>query len=210
MDIDYTNLPSNNPSSADYKQEKLSTPGNNNAEKPRQKAQFNLAPQKPKSKFQQIFLSAGDVNKAKEYLKNEAWPGLKYFLFSNITRAIETFLFKEVRYNKPQAGYARVIPYDYTKPATQQQKASPVSSALRFDFSDIVFANRTDAVDCLHKMDDIISEYGSVSVGDLLDLVGRTPNKTDWTYVWSDLSTASTREIMGGCILLLPEPRPLN
>ena len=39
--------------------------------RPRQTAKFKLAEPKKKSKFAQIFLNAGDINKAKEYVKND-------------------------------------------------------------------------------------------------------------------------------------------
>ena len=208
--MDYSNIPSNNPQSSDYKQENAQPQVQN---RPRQTAKFKLAEPKKKSKFAQIFLNAGDINKAKEYVKNETVPSLKYFLFTNFVRMIESYFFKDVRYGKTQGGgrpidYAKISSCDYSGSGKKQQQ--PVSTAMHFDFSDIIFETRADAADCLYQMNEIIEQYNYVSVGDLLDLVSRTPNQTDWTYVWSDLSTASTREVMGGCILLLPEPRPLN
>ena len=53
-------------------------------------------------------------------------------------------------------------------------------------------------------MDELIDQYGMVSVGDLYDLVGVTGQYTDNNYGWTDLRTASVVRTRDGYMIKLP------
>ena len=53
-------------------------------------------------------------------------------------------------------------------------------------------------------MDELIDQYGVVSVGDLYDLVGVTGAYTDNNYGWTDLRTASVVRTRDGYMIKLP------
>ena len=55
-----------------------------------------------------------------------------------------------------------------------------------------------------------IREYDRVSVGDLWDLMGVTPDNTDYNYGWHSLDDAYIKGIPGGYRLILPRPVPLH
>lgn len=209
--MDYNNLPSNNP-------QMLSVPGKPAEEKPkreRQQAMFEVKEQKKHSKFAQIFIkgTGGDV---KDYILKEALPNLGSWLWTNLIRAVECYFSGEPHYGGsmfPGNGYAytrsQAQYYNYTQPKVGQQKPVATPQSTRFGFDDIEFLDTRKAGECLRKLDDIIGEYGSVTVGDYLDLIGRMPSKTDWNYGWTDLSTVVIRPTGNGAVLIFPEPRPI-
>ena len=73
------------------------------------------------------------------------------------------------------------------------------------DTDSIIFEKRVDAALVLDKMDEIIADYGFVSVADLCDLAGVTSAYTDFKFGWSDLSTAGVRRVRDGYTLKLPK-----
>ena len=80
-----------------------------------------------------------------------------------------------------------------------------------FDYDDIIFNNRGDAEAVLSAMDDIIDQFGVVSVGDLYDLAEvTTTNYAINKYGWTDIRGANVVAVRGGYILKLPRALPLN
>ena len=211
--MDYSNLPSNNP-------QMLSVPGavpqeETKPTRERQKAMFEVkSSQKHKSKFAEIFIKGSGSN-IKEYIIKEALPNLGSWLFTNAIRAAECYFFGEARYGGGLSGNSYVkaqsqyVNYTQPKNAVSIKQTQQQTSNARFDFNDIVFVDTKKAAECLRKLDSIISEYGSVTVGDYLDLIGRIPGKTDWNYGWYDLSSVAIKPISDGAILIFPEPRPI-
>ncbi len=75
-----------------------------------------------------------------------------------------------------------------------------------FEYDDIVLENRGDAEDVLVKMKDTIEIYGSVSIGDLYEMVGlSTVNYNNNNYGWKSLKTAEVLHVRDGYLLKLPK-----
>lgn len=55
-------------------------------------------------------------------------------------------------------------------------------------------------------MDDLIDKYGTVSVGDLYELLGEEPAYTDEKWGWTDLTESGIRRVRDGYLLQLPQP----
>ena len=75
----------------------------------------------------------------------------------------------------------------------------------------ILFDTRGDAEAVLDAMNDIISQYGTVSVSDFYDLA-RVPNDnfTMNRYGWTNIGGATAVRVRDGYILKLPRAIPLN
>lgn len=75
-------------------------------------------------------------------------------------------------------------------------------------YENTVFGTRSEALELLYQIQDIIVEYGSVSVADVRDLLGDTPGFTDYKYGWTrdDLRTGRVIKVRYGYMLKLPEP----
>lgn len=62
----------------------------------------------------------------------------------------------------------------------------------RYSYDDLIFDSRTDAEDVLNRMDEILEQYGVVTVADLFDLADVTGNGyPDQNYGWTNLRSAS-------------------
>lgn len=74
------------------------------------------------------------------------------------------------------------------------------------DYEDIIFDSKADAEEVLSQMIELIDIYDQVTIADLYDLAGLTPEYTVGNYGWRNLSTATPRRIRDGYILDLPRP----
>ena len=79
-----------------------------------------------------------------------------------------------------------------------------------YEYDDIIIENRGEAEDVLSRMDELIDQYGLVSVADLYDLVGINGNYTDNKYGWFNIRTASVVRVRDGYMIKLPKAVPLN
>lgn len=78
------------------------------------------------------------------------------------------------------------------------------------EYDNVVVDTRGEAEDVLARMDELIAEYGLVSVADLYDLVGITGNYTDNKYGWDSIRTASVVRVRDGYMIKLPRVKALN
>ena len=103
-----------------------------------------------------------------------------------------------------RSGYVQYEPYSRNRDRDSGRRA-------QFDFSDIEFETRADAIDVLDAIEDTISMYDVASVSDLYEFAGITPRPTDNNYGWTSVNTA---EILmkrnGNYILSMPRPKPLR
>lgn len=98
----------------------------------------------------------------------------------------------------------------YDRENDRSSRREPVGSSA-FDYDEIVFKTRGDAEAVLDAMNEIISMYGSVSVGDLYDLANvQTSNYMVNKYGWTDIFGCKPCRVVDGYILKLPRPMPLN
>lgn len=80
----------------------------------------------------------------------------------------------------------------------------------KFDIIEPIFETRRDAEEILNYMEDLIDEYGFVTVADLYDLVGVSGNYTDNKYGWTDISNAEIVRVRDGYMIKLPKIRKLD
>lgn len=80
-----------------------------------------------------------------------------------------------------------------------------------YDYDNIVFESRGDAEAVLDAMNDIITQFGVVSIGDLYDLADMSvDNYTLNKYGWTDIRSATVNRVRDGYMLKLPKALPLN
>jgi hypothetical protein len=95
--------------------------------------------------------------------------------------------------------------------ASGQEQARPVNRiADPFDFGEILLATRAEADMVLDRMQDLLNNYGTVSVADLKDLVNMSGSYTDDKYGWLDLQNCGIRRVTEGYLLNLTRPEPLE
>lgn len=89
----------------------------------------------------------------------------------------------------------------------QREQFSEMSRRARanHDFDEIILETRFEAEEVIRKMHDILDAYEVVTVSDLYELVGTTPNYTDEKWGWTDLQGSGVTPLgRGGYLLDLP------
>lgn len=74
-----------------------------------------------------------------------------------------------------------------------------------YDYDNIVFESSGEANLVLDQLEEHISKYGEVTVGDLYDMVGLIPEHTDYNYGWKDVVHSTVVGTRDGYIIRLPK-----
>lgn len=160
-------------------------------------------------RFADIFVSedAGDV---KDYL---IWdilvPSIRRGLHDMITSVADMVFGKGRTAGSATGGASRVNYRAYYEPETRSRPGQTVTRT-GYAFDDVVVDSRGDAETVLQQMDDLIANYGLVSVADLYDLVGINGSYTDNRYGWTNIASAKVVRVPNGYMLKLPKVMPLD
>lgn len=122
---------------------------------------------------------------------------------------IDVALYGEVQ-THTKKGSAHKVSYGsyYDKPATRTQRAGVRNV---FDYDDVIFETKGDALMVLDAMQDIIDQYQIVSVGDLYELSEvSTTNYMVNNYGWKDISSADVVRVRDGYMIKLPRAVAIN
>lgn len=164
-------------------------------------------------KLADVFI-AEDANNVKSYIFMEVIiPAVKKAISDIVTTGIDMILYGESGRSRKNGTTASKVSYrNYYERDTDRVKAGSMSSRRNTpDYDDILFDTRGDAETVLDAMNDIISQYGTVSVSDFYDLA-RVPNDnfTMNRYGWTNIGGATAVRVRDGYILKLPRAIPLN
>ena len=140
-------------------------------------------------------------------------PAVKKAISDIVTNGVDMILYGETRQKKnsntTKVSYGKY----YGSVGDQERRSSSYRQSGRtgFDYDDIIFETRGDAESVLDAMNEIISQYGVVSVGDLYDLAAvSTDNFAVNKYGWTDIAGCKAVRVRDGYILKLPKAYPLN
>lgn len=162
-------------------------------------------------KFADVFI-AEDVTSVKDYILMEVLlPAAKKAISDIVTNGIEMILYGEAR-SKSKGRDSRVSYTKYYDRERDRDYDRPSRSRGRYgyDYDDIILDTRKEAEEVLDRMDDLIDNYGMVSVADLYDLVGISGNYTDNKYGWTNLRNADVQRVRDGYLLKLPKALPFD
>ena len=162
-------------------------------------------------KFANTFLQR-DIDDVWGYLKTDVIiPHAKKAISDLITNAIDMLLYGEVRGKSRNTNASKVSYRSYYDRGRDNERRDYHRAASGYAFDDILFDDRADAEEVLSSMIDIIERYDFVTVLDLHEMANVPSQRhTDNKYGWADLSTATTMRTMGGYILKLPRPMPID
>lgn len=163
-------------------------------------------------KFADVFI-AEDANNVKSYILMEVIvPAVKKAISDIVTTGVDMILYGEGGRSKKNSITSKVSYRNYYERDADRVRAGASNSRRNgLDYDDILFDTRGDAEAVLDAMNDIISQYGTVSVSDLYDLA-RVPNDnfTMARYGWTNIGGATAVRVRDGYILKLPRAIPLN
>lgn len=162
-------------------------------------------------KLTDIFV-AEDVNDVKSYILLDVLaPAVKKAISDIVVNGIDMLLYGETGHSKKSSGGSKISYRSYydRRDDRRDDKYCPRTRS-GYDYDDIILDSRGEAEEVLERMDDLIDNYGIVSVADLYDLVGINGNYTDNKYGWTDIRNASVQRTRDGYLLRLPKALSLN
>lgn len=159
-------------------------------------------------KLTDIFV-AEDANSVGEYIFVDIIvPTLKRLFVDMVSDAARMFAFGErgsSTRRSPAERYSYRSGYtDYNRASERRDPRYSGSSKPAYSYDDVYLESRGEAEEVLTRMDELIDEYGAVSVSDMYDLIGVTSEYTDNKYGWTDLRTASVERRRDGYVIKLP------
>lgn len=162
-------------------------------------------------KFADVFISE-DVGNVKSYILMDVLvPAIKKAISDIVTNGIDMILYGETGRTRKASSGTKVSYGKFYDREPDRRRERLASSRGGYDYDDIVFETRGDAESVLDAMNDIISQYGVVSVGDLYDLADvSTDNYAVNKYGWTDISGCKPVRVRDGYILKLPKALPIN
>lgn len=156
-----------------------------------------------------------EAKSIKEYaIYDVVIPVVKDTITQLIKGSIDMLFYGEVRSGsssrRNSSNASRVSYRDYYDDRNARRDLSRTST--RYSYDDITFEYRQDAEEVLNRMDEIVEQYGVVTVADLFDLAGITGNGyTDQNYGWTSTRSASVeRNRHGEFILKLQRPSSIR
>lgn len=146
-------------------------------------------------------------------------PAVKEMVSSAVSQGIERMLFGDSRPNRSRTNNSTYRPSysSYSRSpggrafeADDRRREVSKRARATHDFDEIILADRGEAEMVLDSMGNTLDSFDVVTVADLYDLVGTTPEFTDNTWGWRDLRGAEIRRVREGYLLNLPKPQPID
>lgn len=159
-------------------------------------------------KFTDIFVAEDARSVCEHIVMDVLIPKTKDLLVDIVCGSINMFAYGE-RGGSGRRSVADRYSYrsgytDYSR-ASERRDSRPSNTARSaYNYDDIYLQSRGEAEDVLTRMDELITEYGEVSIADMYDLVGVTSNYTDNKYGWTDIRNASVERKRDGYVIKLP------
>ena len=155
-------------------------------------------------KFTNLLIS-DDAANVKDYIFMDVLiPALKKAISDIVRDGIDMILYGESgRSRRSSSGSSGYVSYrSYSDPRDDYRRSARPSD--RFNYEDLVFETRGQADIVLDHMNNIIDQYGFVTVADLYDLCDLTAPYTGNDYGWTRLGSAEPIRTRDGYILKLP------
>lgn len=159
-------------------------------------------------KLANIFISE-DVPNVKEYIINDVIvPAIRKTLWDIVTSSADMF-FGNGKSNKTFR--SNTVSYrDYNSISTSRRVSDDRDHKATFEYDDITLETKDEAAAILEQMDEMIDQYGVVSVLDYYDLAGVTMDNTSANYGWTDIRSARVIRTRDGYVIKFPKARPIN
>lgn len=183
------------------------------SEKKVEKVITGTAKSKKKSelrKFTDVFL-AEDMESVKSYILTDVLvPSIKKAIDDIVSNGIHMLLYNGESRHHDSKGVAGKVSYRSYYDKGDNRRDYHARSRNMYTYDDIYLETRGEAEQVLDRMDELVKEYGIVSVADLNELVGITGAYTDNKYGWTDIRSASIVRTRDGYMIKMPRALPLD
>lgn len=159
------------------------------------------------SKLADAFIS-DDASTVKTTLVEDILvPAAKKTISDLIVTGLDIIMYGESRGRR--SGSSSYVSYrDYSRRDDDRRRDS--SSRRGYSHEDIILESRAEAEEVLTRMDELIETYGTVSIADMYDLIGKSCAYTDNNYGWTNIRNAEPIRVRDGYMLKLPKALPLK
>lgn len=159
-------------------------------------------------KLTDVFISEDAANVGNYIVGDVLIPVIKKAVSDIVTNGIDMILYGESGRTKRSTNATYVSYNDYSRRRDSRDDNRRTRTGYSYD--DIILDSRSEAEEVLTRMEELIDQYGMVSVADLYDLVGITGNYTDNKYGWTNIRSAEPIRVRDGYMLRLPKALPIN
>ena len=160
-------------------------------------------------KFTDVFVSE-DISNVKNYIFMDVLvPAIKKAISDIVTSGTNMILYGGTGRGSKSSLVDRISYTDYSK----RSSACPVDnyrSRSGYSYDDIILESRGEAEEVLTRMDELVEQYGVVSIADLYDLVGKSCEYTDNKYGWTNIRNAEPIRVRDGYMLKFPKALPID
>lgn len=162
-------------------------------------------------KLTDIFVP-GDVENVKHYILTDVIvPAVKKAIVDVVSDGVNMLMYGESGSHKSNSVASKVSYRSfYDQKSNNRERYSSIQTRTGYSYDNIVLESRGEAEDVLTRMDELLATYGMVSVADMYDLCGVTPQYTDNNYGWTNIRNAQIVRIRDGYVIKMPKPMPLD
>lgn len=132
-------------------------------------------------------------------------PMLKEAAMNLATGTLSMLFYGDASKASGKPNYSKVSTASYNNAGKRDYQGESNRSSTE----GIILASRSDAVNVLNQMRDLITDYDRCTVADYYDLVGVSSNFTDNSFGWTNLDSAYISSTRGGFTIKLPTARRL-
>lgn len=162
-------------------------------------------------KLADIFISE-DVGDVKSYvLMDVLIPAIKKAISDIVTNGVDMILYGESGRPRKRTSGDYISYRSFSDKGSDRHRNSS-SNKGRFDFEELVFESKADALRVRDQMDDVIDRYSFVTIADMYDMADpdRTPPYTANDYGWTSIRNADIVRVRDGYVIKLPRACPID
>lgn len=156
------------------------------------------------TKIKEMFF-AQDVGSIKNYvIMDVIVPAVKKAICDTIKDSADMLFYgKTMPRKRSSNGIVNFRDYAGVSRRTTDLPARRSSRSSVYEYDGIEFESRSDAEDVLDALSEILEQYDDVTVADLFQLAGQTPNSSDSDYGWDNIATARVERLDNGNYTLI-------
>lgn len=143
---------------------------------------------------------SSDVKTVGTYLFEDIFmPSIKRMMSELMKNGIDMMIYGEVRNNNSSNNYGTRISYDNRYNIGNTQPRNNVRR--QYDYQNITFSSKFDAIEVLDNMAEQIERYGEVTVSDYYEMVGVSSSYTDRYYGWRSVENFDIVNVRDGYVI---------
>lgn len=162
------------------------------------------------TKLKDVFISE-DVSNVKTYIISDVLiPAAKKAIYDIITNGIDMILYGGSGRSKSKSNVDKVSYRSYYETPKDRFGSNSVNITRGFEYDDIIFESRGEAEAVRTQMNEIIDQYGVVTVADLYEMADLTAPYTSNKYGWTSIRNADIGRVRDGYVLKLSRAMPIG